>query len=170
MRVSAKLVVVDPSDRVLLLDCVDPGEPRTTWWELPGGGVEPGEEPAQAAVREVREETGVVVPLSAVGPQQWVQDVAFTWRRQRFAARCEARVARLPGPPVVEAVALTPAERGTILGQRWWTVAEVAASPRRFFPRSLPALLPRLLAGERVEEYDDWDLPDPAPARPAGAS
>ena len=30
-------------------------------WEFPGGQIEPGEEPEQAAVREVREETGFVV-------------------------------------------------------------------------------------------------------------
>jgi 8-oxo-dGTP pyrophosphatase MutT (NUDIX family) len=33
--------------------------PRAGRWQLPKGHVEPGEAPAQAAVREVREETGV---------------------------------------------------------------------------------------------------------------
>lgn len=159
MRTSSKLVVVDPDGRVLLLDCVDPGDPATTWWELPGGGVEPGEDAAGAAVREVLEETGVVVPPDAVGPLLWTQRAAFTWRQRRHVADHEARVARLTALPDTVPVVLTDGEQGTILGTRWWTPEEVAAHPGRFFPRRLPALLPRLLAGERVDEpYDDWDL------------
>ena len=37
-------------------------------WSLPGGMIEPGEEPAQAAVRETFEETGLIVePVSVAG-------------------------------------------------------------------------------------------------------
>jgi len=35
-------------------------------WDLPAGAIDPGETPAQAIVREVREETGLVVEPTAV--------------------------------------------------------------------------------------------------------
>jgi 8-oxo-dGTP pyrophosphatase MutT (NUDIX family) len=42
--------------------------PREGRWQLPKGHVEPGEGPADAAVREVREETGVFARLLAPLP------------------------------------------------------------------------------------------------------
>ncbi len=53
---------------------------------------------------------------------------------------------------------LTDDEQGSILGLRWWTAPELAATGARFFPTNVPSLLPRLLAGERVDEpFDTWD-------------
>ena len=57
----AVAVVVDGEGRVLLGRRADSGT-----WALPGGFIEPGEEPADAAARECFEETGVVVVPEAV--------------------------------------------------------------------------------------------------------
>lgn len=52
-------VIVD-GDRMLLAHWNEGGR---AGWTLPGGGIEPGEDPADAAVREIAEETGYVAEL-----------------------------------------------------------------------------------------------------------
>jgi ADP-ribose pyrophosphatase YjhB (NUDIX family) len=56
----AAYVVVGPAADVLLARWTGPRGPE---WTLPGGGLDFGEDPADAAVREVREETGYTVRL-----------------------------------------------------------------------------------------------------------
>ena len=157
MRLSAKAFLVDDAGRVLLLDCTDPARPDVRWWELPGGGVEPDEDEVAATVREVLEETGIAIEACRVGPLAWTQESTFLHRGRRHFSRCHGRLVRV-GASASADVALTEDEQDTILGQRWFTPAELAADGLRFFPRNLPSLLPRVLAGERVDEpFDDWD-------------
>ena len=157
MRLSAKAFVVDEAGRLLLLDCADPARPGLRWWELPGGGVEPGEAEVDAVVRELLEETGLAVEPAAVGPLVWTQESTFRHRGERRYARCHGYVVRVR-PGTVAELALTEDEQGTILGQRWWTPEQLAATGDRFFPRNVVSLLPRVLAGERVDEpFDTWD-------------
>lgn len=56
--VGVTAVVLDDDGRVLLHRRSDDGR-----WATPGGILEPGEQPAQAVVREVREETGVKIAV-----------------------------------------------------------------------------------------------------------
>lgn len=55
MRVAAYGIIIDSDDRMLLAHWI---EGRRAAWTLPGGGLEPGEDPEKAVRREVREETG----------------------------------------------------------------------------------------------------------------
>ena len=54
------IAVVEHDGRFLVGQRPD-GVPLAGLWEFPGGKIEPGETPAQAAVRECLEETGLVV-------------------------------------------------------------------------------------------------------------
>lgn len=66
-RVIAHVVIRDPADRVLLCQVSYKRE-----LELPGGVVEPGEDPATGARREVEEELGVDLPLGDVVAIDWL--------------------------------------------------------------------------------------------------
>ncbi|MEV0676983.1 NUDIX hydrolase [Actinosynnema sp. NPDC050436] len=54
LRVAAYAVIID-DDRILLSRWLGPERPR---WILPGGGIDHGEDPYDAVIREVFEETG----------------------------------------------------------------------------------------------------------------
>jgi ADP-ribose pyrophosphatase YjhB (NUDIX family) len=54
IRVAAYGVIVD-DDRILLAHWRENGR---SGWTLPGGGIDPGEDPVDAVVREIAEETG----------------------------------------------------------------------------------------------------------------
>ncbi len=58
LRISAAAFILNSSGRVLLQQRSDNG-----FWNFPGGGLELGESIAQTCIREVREETGLVVEI-----------------------------------------------------------------------------------------------------------
>jgi 8-oxo-dGTP pyrophosphatase MutT (NUDIX family) len=65
-RVSAGALFVDEYDRVLLV------EPTyKSYWDIPGGYVEPGESPLAACAREVREELGITPPIGPLLVVDW---------------------------------------------------------------------------------------------------
>jgi 8-oxo-dGTP diphosphatase len=82
-------------------------------WSLPGGRVEPGEGVAEAAVREVLEETGYIITIDGITPPlRYISQHGFHTVRFNFAATI------IGGEPVIEGE--------EILDLRWMTFDEFA--------------------------------------------
>jgi 8-oxo-dGTP pyrophosphatase MutT (NUDIX family) len=64
---------------VLLLHGWDPEKPDDPFWFTIGGGAEPGETLRAAAVRELREEAGIVVGEESLGEPFETAPIEFIW-------------------------------------------------------------------------------------------
>jgi 8-oxo-dGTP diphosphatase len=123
-RFGAYGLITDPEGRILLSQIAEnyPGAGR---WHLPGGGTDFGEQPPQALVREVYEETGQRVEVgelldvtffhnpAALGPE----GVPLDW----FSVRAVYR-AQVTSPTVVRVMEATG---GSTADARWFEPAEV---------------------------------------------
>ena len=158
-RSAVRVVLTDAAGRVLLFHAVTPEVGPAGWWELPGGGIDGGESYLEAAVREVREETGLLLDPATIGPPSWRRDT--TWR-SRGVRRLQHEVvvsARVTGHrPAIRTDGQTATELEDYVDSRWWEVGDIRGSSERFYPGRLPELLPAFLAGETIDEpFEFWN-------------
>ncbi|MEU8324818.1 NUDIX domain-containing protein [Nonomuraea sp. NPDC048881] len=144
-RPTARVVLAEPAGRVLMFGFVPPDPwPAEPAWHLPGGAVEPGETVAEAACREVREETGFVLAAADLGGPVAVNAGEWSVRGHRFHTVHTYFFARVPGMELPE-----PADDG--LGHRWWSAGELSRATERVFPPGLAGLVEGLLEGVRPD-------------------
>jgi 8-oxo-dGTP pyrophosphatase MutT (NUDIX family) len=158
-RSCVRVVLRDQAGRILLFRAELASRADTHWWELPGGGIEPGESYQEAAVREIREETGLEVSKQQVGLPRWRRTSTWTARGIRRLQH-EVVVAvdlDADAPPVTDG-GRTAEEAEEYVGARWWDVADVRTSHERFYPGRLPELLPAFLVGAELNEpFERWN-------------
>ncbi|MCI3277647.1 phage portal protein [Streptomyces cylindrosporus] len=135
--------------RVLMLQrALAPDDPAGGAWEFPGGGIEEGEKPLAAAVREWGEETGLILPYAPEAAAAHAFDNGPMWTHgiyQGFVYTIDAEdmldlgyrdAVTNPDDPdgdQVESIA-------------WWDPAQLAGNPavRRELQDSLGTVLPLL--------------------------
>jgi len=129
-RTAARVLPVSPDGAVLLLQERDPAHPDAPYWSSIGGGVDPGETLVEAAVRELREETGiVVVAAQLLGPLGSFEH-AYSFAGRDFLSDNTCFAVPMPREVSVSFDGLVPEEVGNVLGSRWWHVEELEAAQR----------------------------------------
>jgi 8-oxo-dGTP pyrophosphatase MutT (NUDIX family) len=114
-----------------LVDC----DPNAGCWEFPGGKLDDGEAPADAAVREWREEIGVNLPDGAIPSTGWTYGVY-----QGFLLDVPVEADIAINLPLDERPVANPDDLSETVA--WWD------------PRDLPGLTS--LRGELVDSMDAW--------------
>lgn len=140
-RMTVKLLLIDPQDRMLLIHSADRSTGRLHWYPV-GGGVEPGESLQQAAAREAYEEAGLASLPS--GEAVWTRDHTYAYDGRKVDVHEDWLLHRVPhfNPAPASPSAY---EAATIRSFRWWSLESLATTDATVFPPRLGELLTELL-------------------------
>lgn len=145
-RTGGRVLLFDDADRLLLIhERIDDGSANwITHWLTPGGGVEDGEIPADAAVRETWEEVGLRVRLEHCEPAA-VRRRSWSWRGVTYDQTDHYFIARTDSGSQIVPRGLTAMERETVLGHAWWTLADLRATADALVPDDLAEVIEQVL-------------------------
>lgn len=158
LRVTARVLPVNHRGEVLLLQDQDPAVPGVLRWGTIGGAVDPGETLLDAAVREMHEETGIVVDAAELVGPVYRDIVPFTYGGLYFLGDSTFFALALSHDTEVVFDYLEPLEVDNVVAHGWWSPADLEADGTAVLP-DLPAVLAK--AVEAVEAVAAQDRSTP---------
>ena len=141
LRPAARILLLDPHGRVLLFRFTPSDRPP--FWCTPGGAVDPGESYAQAARRELREETGLVLDC---GPELFQRHVEFITIEGVPVSADERYFLVRTDAAEIDTGGHTALEQRVMTRWQWFSQAALAAHDEPYFPEDLAEILDQMEA------------------------
>jgi len=141
-RHTVRILLVDPANRLLLFHGMDPLNPSDHFWCPIGGGIEGDEAPAEAALREVFEETGL--KDFDLGPHIWNRQAKYQFNGTKYHTFETWYFSRVP-EFVIDSSGFEEVELSSFIEYRWWTSEELLGARENLTPRKLGELYKGLL-------------------------
>lgn len=125
--------------RLLMVRGHDPHAPDRSFWFTPGGGIEPGEQAHEAAVRELAEETGYVLEPGELRGPVWLRTALFDFASRPYTQHEEIFVGYLVDAERRDRTPQewTAVEQETLDEWDWMTERELREAPLEVFPQEL---------------------------------
>jgi 8-oxo-dGTP pyrophosphatase MutT (NUDIX family) len=151
LRQAARAIMLDPDDRVLLVEFTFPD---TVVWATPGGGLLEGETDADALRRELGEETGL--REFDIGQLVWTRTHLQPFASGRWDGQTErAYLVRTPAFEPAPRLSWAELRAEGMTAVRWWGLEELEATQTLFAPRRLPAFVRALIEdGPPAEPFE----------------